>query len=69
MDLSIVIPSNIDELITLPGIGKNTAHAIATFAFKQPVPVMEANVKRILCRLHQAYNTQWIKNYGTLRTH
>jgi len=47
------LPSSIEELTTLPGIGKNTAHAIATFAFKQPVPVMEANVKRILCRLHR----------------
>ena len=47
------LPSNIDELIKLPGIGKNTAHAVATFAFQQPVPIMEANVKRILCRLHK----------------
>jgi len=47
------LPSNIDELIKLPGIGKNTAHAVATFAYKKPVPIMEANVKRILCRLHK----------------
>jgi len=47
------LPCSIEELITLPGIGKNTAHAIASFAFQQPVPVMEANVRRILCRLHQ----------------
>jgi len=47
------LPDEIDELMKLPGIGKNTAHAIAAFAFKQPVPVMEANVKRILCRLHK----------------
>ena len=47
------LPDEIDALIALPGIGKNTAHAIAAFAFKQPVPVMEANVKRILCRLHK----------------
>lgn len=47
------LPQTVDELVKLPGIGKNTAHAIAAFAFKQPVPVMEANVKRILCRLHK----------------
>jgi len=46
------LPSNIDELIKLPGIGKNTAHAVAAFAFNQSLPIMEANVKRILCRLH-----------------
>lgn len=47
------LPSDIDELTALPGIGKNTAHAVATFAYKKPVPIMEANVKRILCRLHK----------------
>ncbi len=47
------LPSTVDELIELPGIGVNTAHAVAAFAFHQAVPVMEANVKRILCRLHQ----------------
>ncbi len=47
------LPNEIDELIKLPGIGKNTAHAVAAFAFNQPVPIMEANVKRILCRLHK----------------
>jgi len=47
------LPSDMDELIKLPGIGKNTAHAVATFAYNKPVPIMEANVKRILCRLHK----------------
>ncbi len=47
------LPKEIEELIKLPGIGKNTAHAVATFAFKQPVPIMEANVKRILCRVNK----------------
>ncbi len=46
------LPIEIEELIKLPGIGKNTAHAIATFAYHQPIPIMEANVKRILCRLN-----------------
>ena len=53
---SPTLPSDIDALIKLPGIGKNTAHAVATFAFKKPVPIMEANVKRILCRLHTLTN-------------
>jgi A/G-specific adenine glycosylase len=45
------LPTEVEALIELPGIGKNTAHAVASFAFKKPVPIMEANVKRILCRL------------------
>ena len=47
------LPSDIDELVKLPGIGRNTAHAIAAFAYREPVPIMEANVKRILCRLYK----------------
>jgi len=47
------LPEEIEALKKLPGIGENTAHAVAAFAFKKPVPVMEANVKRILCRLHK----------------
>jgi A/G-specific adenine glycosylase len=42
---------SIDRLIILPGIGKNTAHAIAAFAYRQPVAILEANVKRIVARV------------------
>lgn len=45
------LPKTVDGLVALPGIGRNTAHAVAAFAHHQPVPVMEANVKRILCRI------------------
>ena len=45
------LPSDVEALEKLFGIGKNTAHAIASFAFGQSVPIMEANVKRILCRV------------------
>ncbi len=46
------LPESIEALMRLPGIGKNTAHAVAAFAFRQAVPVMEANVRRILARLY-----------------
>ncbi len=45
------LPQTLEALQKLPGIGPNTAHAICAFAFKQRVPVMEANVKRILSRI------------------
>lgn len=45
------LPTTIEGLMALPGIGRNTAHAIAAFAYRQNVPVMEANVKRVLHRL------------------
>lgn len=44
------LPKGVDELQTLPGIGKYTAHAIACFAFGEPVPVVDVNVKRVLTR-------------------
>jgi len=51
--IASTLPDDINALIKLPGIGENTAHAVAAFAYKMPVPIMEANVKRILCRLHK----------------
>jgi A/G-specific adenine glycosylase len=35
----------------LPGVGRYTANAVATFAFNQPVPVVEANTARVIARL------------------
>jgi A/G-specific adenine glycosylase len=44
------LPQTVHELEALPGIGKSTAHAVAAFAYHTPVPIMDANVKRILYR-------------------
>ena len=44
------MPQTVAELQALPGIGRSTAHAVAAFAYHTPVPIMDANVKRILCR-------------------
>lgn len=45
------IPKNIEDLQSLPGIGRYTAHAVACFAFGQRVPVVDTNIKRVLGRL------------------
>jgi len=45
------LPQTVEGLLALPGIGRNTAHAVAAFAYRQPVAVMEANVRRVLCRI------------------
>ena len=39
-----------DTLATLPGIGRSTAAAIATFAFGAHAPILDGNVKRVLAR-------------------
>jgi A/G-specific adenine glycosylase len=45
------LPQSVHELEMLTGIGRSTAHAIAAFAYHTPVPILDANVKRILYRL------------------
>ena len=45
------LPKDVTSLIALPGIGKTTAHAIAAFAYHQNVPILDANVKRLLYRI------------------
>jgi A/G-specific adenine glycosylase len=44
-------PKSIEQMRLLPGVGKYTAHAVATFAFDQAVPIVEANTSRVLARL------------------
>ena len=44
-------PRSIEKIQQLPGIGKYTAHAVASFAFNQSVPIVEANTARVFTRL------------------
>jgi A/G-specific adenine glycosylase len=44
-------PQGIEQMRQLPGIGKYTAHAVASFAFDRSVPIVEANTARVLARL------------------
>jgi len=44
------VPSSESELLKLPGIGKYTARAICSQAYRQPAAVMDTNVARILER-------------------
>ena len=44
------VPSDVDALESLPGIGSYTARAVAAFAFGQRVPVVDTNIRRVLSR-------------------
>ncbi len=44
-------PSDVAVLQTLPGIGRYTAAAIASFAFNRPAAIVEANTERLYARL------------------
>lgn len=41
-------PETEEALLILPGIGKYTAHALLSFAFNKPVPVVDTNVKKVI---------------------
>ena len=45
------LPRTADELRKLSGIGPYTAAAVASFAFGEPVPVLDTNIYRVLSRV------------------
>jgi A/G-specific adenine glycosylase len=46
-----VVPDDVEVLLTLPGVGSYTARAIACFAYRRPVPVVDTNVRRVVARV------------------
>ncbi len=44
-------PRDIEAIRALPGVGRYTAGAVATFAFDAPTPIVDANIARGLARL------------------
>jgi len=44
-------PDDVEGLCDLPGIGRYTAGAIASFAFQRAAPILEANTLRLYSRL------------------
>lgn len=63
------VPQTLPELLALPGIGDYTARAIACFAFGQPHPVVDTNVKRVVARAFdgQAAAGNWSVGHGIER--
>lgn len=46
-----VVPSQLEELLALPGIGPYTARAVLAFAYRQDVAVVDVNVSRVFSRV------------------
>jgi len=46
-----IIPDNLNDLLSLPGIGRSTAGAILSFAFQKEAPILDGNAKRVISRL------------------
>lgn len=51
-DFAGKFPGTVDELQTLPGIGRSTAGAICSIAHRRRAPILDGNVKRVLARYH-----------------
>lgn len=45
------LPDDLETVLSLPGVGRYTAGAIMSFAFDQPIPIVDGNVFRVLSRL------------------
>ncbi|MFU8798336.1 MAG: A/G-specific adenine glycosylase, partial [Gammaproteobacteria bacterium] len=52
-------PSELQGLQALPGVGRSTAGAILSIAFKKPAAILDGNVKRVLCRYYAIPETPW----------
>ena len=50
-DASAMLPSDAEALRALPGIGRDTAGAVASFAYGQRTPLVDTNVARVLQRV------------------
>ena len=44
-------PRDLESILALPGVGRYTAGAVATFAFGDAVPIVDGNIARVLARL------------------
>ena len=44
-------PEDLAALMQLPGVGRSTAGAILSIAFDRKAPILDGNVRRVLCRL------------------
>ena len=45
-------PTGFEAVTALPGVGRSTAGAILALALDLPYPILDGNVKRVLCRYH-----------------
>ena len=47
-----MFPTEAEQIVELPGIGRSTAGAILSLGFNKRYPILDGNVKRVLARFH-----------------
>jgi A/G-specific adenine glycosylase len=45
-----IVPADPEHLVKLPGVGRYTAGAVASFAFERAVPTVDTNIARVIRR-------------------
>ncbi|MCX6295367.1 MAG: endonuclease III [Bacteroidetes bacterium] len=50
-DFKCIVPSEIEELIKMPGVGRKTANVIASVVYKKPAMAVDTHVFRVANRL------------------
>jgi A/G-specific adenine glycosylase len=61
-----IFPTEYDDVIALPGIGRSTAGAILAFSTKQRHAILDGNVKRVLARFYEVegwYGKKEVENH------
>lgn len=53
-----IVPANVDELQTMPGVGRKTAHVIASVIYQKPVMAVDTHVFRVANRLGLTTNAK-----------
>lgn len=57
-DFDGVVPSDINQLQKLPGVGRKTANVVASVAFNKPAMAVDTHVFRVARRLGLTYNSK-----------
>ena len=53
------LPKSVEELMSIDGIGRYTAGAIASIAYNRRTPIVDGNIKRIVSRLFATHRDPW----------
>ncbi|MFI5222029.1 MAG: endonuclease III [Bacteroidia bacterium] len=57
-DFNGEVPSAVDELVKLPGVGRKTANVVSSVAFKQPSMAVDTHVFRVAARIGLTVNAK-----------
>lgn len=55
-DFNSIVPSEVDDLIKLPGVGRKTANVIASVIFEKPAMAVDTHVFRVSARIGLTVN-------------